>query len=193
MTSTGELAWPSYGSALRTTPITRAPCQVAICVAACPTLPLTPITSTVSPALGMPARRKPSIAVTKGTPMPAASSHEMLSGFSTTASASTTRCVAWVPSRRMPRSPDEPNTSRPIQPCRAVDHDARIVAARRAREYGIGHQPGRGLHVGRIDGRGLELDQQIIFAARQRVRLDHGRDRRGIGGLRRQADAARLD
>ena len=25
------------------------------------------------------------------------------------------RCVAWVPSRRMPRSPDEPNTSRPTQ------------------------------------------------------------------------------
>src|SRR5229473_2008194 len=66
-------------------------------------------------ARAVPARRKPSIAVTKGTPIPAASSQDRLFGFSTTASASTARCVAWVPSRRMPRSPDEPNTSRPIQ------------------------------------------------------------------------------
>ena len=95
--------------------MTRAPCQLAICTAAWPTLPLTPITSTVSPGFGMPARRSPSIAVTKGTPIPAASSHEMFLGFSTTASVSTTRCVAWVPSRRIPRSPEEPNTSRPIQ------------------------------------------------------------------------------
>jgi hypothetical protein len=77
--------------------MTRAPCQLAICAAACPTLPLTPMTSTVSPALGMPARRKPSMAVTKGTPMPAASSNEMLAGFSTAALASITGCVAWVP------------------------------------------------------------------------------------------------
>ena len=33
-------------SLLRTTPMARAPCQVAICTAACPTLPLTPMTST---------------------------------------------------------------------------------------------------------------------------------------------------
>ena len=56
---------------------------------------------------------------------------------------------------------------------RAVDHHAGIVAAGRAREYRIRHQPGRGLHVGWIDGCGLELDQQVIFAARQRVRLDN--------------------
>src|ERR1700752_2796192 len=54
--------------------MTRAPCQVAICTAAWPTLPLTPITNTVSPVFGMPARRRPSIAVTKGTPMPAPAS-----------------------------------------------------------------------------------------------------------------------
>ena len=141
----------------------RAPCQVAICTAAWPTLPLTPMTSTVSPGFGMPARRKPSIAVTKGTPMPAASSQEMLFGFSTTASASTARCVAWVPSRRMPRSPEEPNTSRPIAAGRAVDHHAGIVAARRARKHRIGHQPGRGLDVGRIDRGGLDLDQHLVW------------------------------
>src|SRR5438132_5158070 len=76
---------------------------------------------------------------------------------------------------------------------RTVDHNARIVAARCAREYGVRHQPGRGFHIIWIDRRGLELDQQIILAARQRVRLDDRRDRRGIGGLRRQADTAGLD
>ena len=125
--------------------------------------------------------------------MPAASSQEMPFGFSTTASASTTRCVAWVPSRRMPRSPDEPNTSRPIQPCGSIDHDARIVAARRARKDRIGHQPGRGLHVGRIDGGGLDLDQQLVVGARQGPRFDHGRKRSRIGDFRRQAHAAGLD
>src|SRR6266702_4798728 len=71
--------------------MTHAPCQVAICTAAWPTLPLTPNTRTVSPLFGTPARRKPSIAVTKGTPMPAASSQDTAFGFSTTASASMTR------------------------------------------------------------------------------------------------------
>ena len=74
-----------------------------------------------------------------------------------------------------------------------IDHDAGIVAAGRAREYGIGHQAGGGLDVGGIDGRGLDLDQQVVFAARQRVPLDHRRDRSGIVGLRQQAHAARLD
>ena len=71
--------------------------------------------STVSPGFGMPVRRKPSIAVTNGTPIPAVCFPGQISGFSTSASASTARWVAWVPLRRMPRSPDEPNTSRPIQ------------------------------------------------------------------------------
>src|SRR5262245_25330170 len=73
ITATGALACPAYGSGLRTTPMTRAPRQVAIWVAACPTLPLTPMMSTVSPRFGMPERRKPSMAATNGTPMPAAS------------------------------------------------------------------------------------------------------------------------
>ena len=50
----------------------------------------------------------------RGTPMPAASGMEMPAGFVRQASASTTRCVACVPSRRMPRSPEVPNTSRPM-------------------------------------------------------------------------------
>jgi hypothetical protein len=57
---------------------------------------------------------------------------------------------------------------------RPADHDARIVAPRCAWKYRIGHQPGRGLDVGRIDRRGPDLDQQVVVAARQRVGLDIG-------------------
>ena len=181
MTSTCELECPST-FVLRTTPITRAPCQVAICVAACPTLPLTPMTSTVSPAFGIPARRRPSIAVTNGTPMPAASSHEMPSASPPPLPPRPRD--AWhgcrrggCRDRRMSRTPR--GRSSPSGP----HHDAGIVAARCAREDRVRHQPGRGLHVRWIDGGGLDLDQQVVFAARQRVRLDDRRERSGIGGL----------
>jgi hypothetical protein len=46
-----------------------------------------------------------------------------------------------------------------------VNHDTGIVAPRRAREDGVRHQPGRGLDVGWVDGRGLDFDQQIVLAA----------------------------
>src|SRR6202022_1511741 len=159
----------------------RAPSQLAICTAACPTLPLTPITSTVSSLFGIPARRKPSIAVTKGTPIPAASSHDRFFGFSTTASTSTARCVAWVPSRRIPRSPEEPNTSRPIEP------------AGPSRKYRVGHQAGGGFDVGRIHRRRPDFDQNLVRGPRQRTPLDSWCERSRIVGLRRQTHAARLD
>ena len=46
----------------------------------------------------------------------------------------------------------------------AVDDNAGIVAAGRARKDGIGHQAGGSLHVGRIDRRRLHLDQQFVAA-----------------------------
>ena len=76
---------------------------------------------------------------------------------------------------------------------RPVDHHAGVVAAGRAREDGIGHQPGRGLDVGRIDGGGLHLDQEIIRTARERMTLDNWRNRSRIFGLGIEANATRLD
>ena len=76
---------------------------------------------------------------------------------------------------------------------RSLDHHAGKVAARRAREHRIGHQPGRRLDVGRIDSRRLDLDQHLIGAARQRMALDHRRNRGSVLRLRMQPHAAGFD
>ena len=47
---------------------------------------------------------------------------------------------------------------------RAVDDDPGEVPARRAGEDGVGHQAHRGLHVGRVDGSGGDLDQDVAGA-----------------------------
>jgi hypothetical protein len=131
---------------------------------------LTPITSTVSPCFGMPARRKPSIAVTKGTPIPAASSHDRIfrllhHGIGLDGQMRGVGAVA----------PD-PEIARRAEHLaadgagRAVDHDPGVVAAGRARKYRVGHQAGRGLDVGGIDRRRLDLDQHFIDGPRQPAR-----------------------
>ena len=77
---------------------------------------------------------------------------------------------------------------------RTIDHDPGEVAARCAREDGVGHQAHRGLHVGRIDGRRGDLDQQV-FGARgaQAEAFDNGRDAGGIRRLGVQAEACGLN
>ena len=76
---------------------------------------------------------------------------------------------------------------------RPVNHHAGIIAAGRAGEDGIGHQPGRSLHIGRVDRGGPYLDQEILRTAREHMTLDQRRDRRSIIGLGIEADAARFD
>ena len=74
-----------------------------------------------------------------------------------------------------------------------VDYQFYIVAAGRAREYRVRHQPGRGLHVGRIYRRRLDLDQHLVGGPRQRSPLDRWRQRSGIVGLGQQPNATRFD
>jgi len=75
----------------------------------------------------------------------------------------------------------------------AIDHDARVIATGRARKYGVSHQAGRGLDVGRIHGRRRDFDQHLVRGPRQRAPLDRRRQRCRIVSLRQQAQAARLD
>ncbi len=74
-----------------------------------------------------------------------------------------------------------------------VDDHAGIVAARRARKHRIGHQPGRGLHVGRIDCGGLDLDQHFVCRACEPPSLDRGRERIDAFRFGVQPHAARID
>jgi len=76
---------------------------------------------------------------------------------------------------------------------RPLDHHAGVIATRRPREDGIGHQPGRGLDVGRIDSGGLDLDQEIIRTTRERMTLDARCKRGGVLSLGIEAHAARFD
>ncbi len=105
---------------------------------------------------GIPARRRPSYAVMNGTPTAPASSNDSVAGFSRTAFAPMRKYLPCVPSRRMPSSP-LPQTCRPIHSEEAVDHNARVVPARRARPYGMRHHAERGLHVAGIHARRWRL------------------------------------
>jgi hypothetical protein len=133
------------------------------------------------------------IAVTKGTPTPAASSMESVAGFSTSAAVST---ITWLGMGAVAANAEIARGSEHFQsqPFRGTaDHDAGKIAARGSGKHGIWHLAGRGLDVGPVHSRRLYCHDDFIALTRENPFLHCRGHRSGVGRLRIQTNGLRRE